>query len=175
MHQDPHVLNHGRPGSGPRLVPGMALAIEPMITLGVAATRVELADGWTVVTADGSFAAHWEHTVAILDDGPGCSPPRTAAGPSSRRAAASWPLIAAPLGLTGVGAPCRAPHRQRVTDTLDGMGAGLRTDATAGWRYCGRTVLGTACAAYFTMRVRVGRRSSGRAGGARPLQLASGR
>ena len=69
MHLDPHILNYGRPGRGPRLVAGMALAIEPMVTLGGRATR-ELADGWTVVTADGSCAAHWEHTVAILDDGP---------------------------------------------------------------------------------------------------------
>ena len=69
MHMDPHVQNHGRPGHGAHLVPGMALAIEPMITLGSADTR-ESADGWTVTTADGSFAAHWEHTVAILQDGP---------------------------------------------------------------------------------------------------------
>jgi methionyl aminopeptidase len=69
MHMDPHILNHGRPGKGPRLEPGMALAIEPMVTLGSRATR-ELADGWTVVTVDGSMAAHWEHTVAILEDGP---------------------------------------------------------------------------------------------------------
>lgn len=69
MHQDPHVLNHGRPGRGPRLVPGLALAIEPMVTLGQPGTR-ELDDGWTVVTLDGSFAAHWEHTVAITEDGP---------------------------------------------------------------------------------------------------------
>jgi methionyl aminopeptidase len=69
MHMDPHVLNHGRAGRGPRLEPGMALAIEPMLTLGARSTR-ELADGWTVVTVDGSTAAHWEHTVAILDDGP---------------------------------------------------------------------------------------------------------
>ncbi len=69
MHMDPHVHNTGRPGHGPHLVPGMALAIEPMVTLGVSATR-ELADHWTVATADGSLAAHWEHTVAILDDGP---------------------------------------------------------------------------------------------------------
>jgi methionyl aminopeptidase len=48
---------------------GMAIAIEPMLTLGSARTE-ELADGWTVVTADGSRAAHWEHTVAITDDGP---------------------------------------------------------------------------------------------------------
>ena len=69
MHQDPHVLNYGRPGRGPRLVKGMALAIEPMITMGAAATR-ELADRWTVVTKDGSFAAHFEHTVALTEDGP---------------------------------------------------------------------------------------------------------
>jgi methionyl aminopeptidase len=69
MHMDPHVLNYGPPGQGPRLVPGMVLAIEPMITLGSPNSR-ELGDGWTVVTADGSLAAHWEHTVAILADGP---------------------------------------------------------------------------------------------------------
>jgi methionyl aminopeptidase len=69
MHMDPHVLNYGRPGQGPKLVAGMALAIEPMITVGKPDTR-EMSDGWTVVTADGSLAAHWEHTVAILEDGP---------------------------------------------------------------------------------------------------------
>lgn len=69
MHMDPHVLNYGPPGQGPRLVPGMVLAIEPMVTLGSPNSR-ELGDGWTVVTADGSLAAHWEHTVAILADGP---------------------------------------------------------------------------------------------------------
>lgn len=69
MHMDPHVLNYGRPGTGPRLAPGMALAIEPMLTLGSPHTR-EHDDGWTVSTVDGSLAAHWEHTVAILDDGP---------------------------------------------------------------------------------------------------------
>ncbi|WP_375480599.1 type I methionyl aminopeptidase [uncultured Jatrophihabitans sp.] len=69
MHMAPHILNYGRPGKGPRLTPGMALAIEPMITLGSRATE-ELDDGWTVRTVDGSWAAHWEHTVAILDDGP---------------------------------------------------------------------------------------------------------
>lgn len=68
MHQDPHVLNHGRPGKGPRLVPGLALAIEPMITMGSPRT-VELDDGWTVVTRDGSIAAHVEHSMALLDDG----------------------------------------------------------------------------------------------------------
>ena len=69
MHMAPHILNYGRPGKGPRLTPGMALAIEPMVTLGSRATQ-ELDDGWTVVTVDGSWAAHWEHTVAILEDGP---------------------------------------------------------------------------------------------------------
>lgn len=68
MHQDPHVLNHGRPGKGPRLVPGLVLAIEPMITLGSPRT-VELSDGWTVVTQDGSAAAHVEHTAALMPDG----------------------------------------------------------------------------------------------------------
>jgi methionyl aminopeptidase len=69
MHMDPHILNHGKPGKGPRIEPGMALAIEPMVTLGSRDTR-ELDDGWTVVTVDGSRSAHWEHTVAILADGP---------------------------------------------------------------------------------------------------------
>jgi methionyl aminopeptidase len=68
MHMEPHVLNYGKPGRGPQLVAGMALAIEPMIVLGSPATE-ELQDGWTVATVDGSWAAHWEHTVAILDDG----------------------------------------------------------------------------------------------------------
>jgi len=68
MHQDPHVLNHGRPGRGPALVPGMALAIEPMITMGSPRT-VELDDGWTVVTRDRSVAAHVEHSIALLPDG----------------------------------------------------------------------------------------------------------
>ena len=68
MHQDPHVLNFGRAGKGPALVPGMALAIEPMITYGSPRTA-ELADGWTVVSRDGSVAVHVEHTMAIFDDG----------------------------------------------------------------------------------------------------------
>jgi methionyl aminopeptidase len=69
MHMDPFLPNFGDPGQGPRLVPGMALAVEPMLTAGDPETR-ELEDGWTVVTADGSRAVHWEHTVAITDDGP---------------------------------------------------------------------------------------------------------
>jgi len=69
LHEDPHVPNFGRPGRGPKLVPGLVLAVEPMFNLGTAETRT-LADDWTVVTQDGSLSSHWEHTVAITDDGP---------------------------------------------------------------------------------------------------------
>jgi methionyl aminopeptidase len=69
MHMEPFLPNYGKPGKGPRLRVGMAIAIEPMLTLGGERTE-ELDDGWTVVTVDGSRAAHWEHTVAITDDGP---------------------------------------------------------------------------------------------------------
>jgi len=69
MHEDPQVPNFGSKGKGPRLKAGMVLAIEPMINAGAAEVRV-LADGWTAVTVDGSYSAHFEHTVAITDDGP---------------------------------------------------------------------------------------------------------
>lgn len=69
MHMEPAIPNFGQAGRGPRLKVGMAVAIEPMITLGGEQT-IELADGWTVVTADASRAAHFEHTVAITPDGP---------------------------------------------------------------------------------------------------------
>jgi methionyl aminopeptidase len=69
MHMDPFLPNFGEPGQGPRLIPGMALAVEPMLTAGDPETR-ELDDGWTVVTADGSRAVHWEHSVAVTEDGP---------------------------------------------------------------------------------------------------------
>jgi methionyl aminopeptidase len=69
MHMEPAVPNYGRPGKGPRLVPGMALAVEPMVILGDPTVEV-LDDEWTVVASDGSHACHWEHTVAITDDGP---------------------------------------------------------------------------------------------------------
>jgi methionyl aminopeptidase len=69
MHMEPHILNYGSPGRGPVLRTGMALAIEPMVTLGGEDVGV-LDDAWTVVTFDGSCAAHWEHTVAVTDDGP---------------------------------------------------------------------------------------------------------
>jgi len=69
MHEDPQVPNYGEPGRGPRLRPGMTLAIEPMVCVGDWRTRV-LADKWTVVSADGSLTAHFEHTIAITEDGP---------------------------------------------------------------------------------------------------------
>lgn len=69
MHMEPPVPNYGPPGRGPELRVGMALAIEPMITVGTIDTRV-LEDDWTVVTEDDSRAAHWEHTVCITETGP---------------------------------------------------------------------------------------------------------
>ncbi len=69
MHMDPFLPNEGPPGRGPLLAAGSVLAIEPMLTLGTGKTVV-LDDEWTVTTADGSRAAHWEHTVAVTEDGP---------------------------------------------------------------------------------------------------------
>ncbi|MDP9458833.1 MAG: type I methionyl aminopeptidase [Actinomycetota bacterium] len=69
MHQEPQVPNYGRPGRGPRLVPGVALAVEPMVNLGSRHT-VLLDDDWTVVTQDGRPSAHFEHTVAVTEQGP---------------------------------------------------------------------------------------------------------
>jgi methionyl aminopeptidase len=69
MHQPPNVPNVGRPGRGPKLVRGLALAVEPMVTLGSSETEVD-EDEWTVVTADGSWAAHFEHTFTLMPEGP---------------------------------------------------------------------------------------------------------
>ncbi len=69
MHEDPQVPNYGTPGKGPLLLAGMVLAIEPMINAGDSDVR-QLADGWTVVTADGTLSAHFEHTVAVTQKGP---------------------------------------------------------------------------------------------------------
>jgi methionyl aminopeptidase len=69
MHEEPHILNKGRPGSGMPLRKGMVLALEPMFALGHPATR-ELEDQWTVAMRDGSLSAHWEETIAITDNGP---------------------------------------------------------------------------------------------------------
>jgi len=69
MHEEPQVPNYGKAGEGVALRVGLCLAIEPMITQGTHEVNT-LADGWTVVTADGKLAAHFEHTVALTDDGP---------------------------------------------------------------------------------------------------------
>jgi methionyl aminopeptidase len=69
MHEEPQVPNYGKPGTGLKLRPGLVLAIEPMITQGAYGVEI-LKDGWTVVTADGKLAAHFEHTIAVTEDGP---------------------------------------------------------------------------------------------------------
>ncbi|EFL24050.1 MULTISPECIES: type I methionyl aminopeptidase [Streptomyces] len=71
MHMDPHLLNYvsRKRGKGPKLVPGFCIAIEPMVSLGTAKTHV-LADDWTVKTDDGTWSSHWEHSVALTEEGP---------------------------------------------------------------------------------------------------------
>ncbi len=69
LHEDPQLPNFGDPGQGPKLKPGMVLAIEPMVNVGGYAT-VTQEDNWTAVTADGSLSAHFEHTIAVMPDGP---------------------------------------------------------------------------------------------------------
>jgi len=69
MHEDPQIPNYGEPGRGPQLKPGLVVAVEPMVNVGGWETRV-LADDWTVVTADGALSAHFEHTIAVTEDGP---------------------------------------------------------------------------------------------------------
>jgi methionyl aminopeptidase len=68
-HEDPQVPNHGKPKRGAKLAPGLTIAIEPMVNIGTGATRT-LPDRWTVVTADGKRSAHFEHTIAITENGP---------------------------------------------------------------------------------------------------------
>jgi methionyl aminopeptidase len=69
LHEDPQIPNYGPPARGPQLKPGMTLAIEPMVNVGLPAVKV-LEDGWTAVTIDGRRSAHFEHTVAITENGP---------------------------------------------------------------------------------------------------------
>ena len=69
LHEDPQIPNYGQPGVGIRLKPGMVIAIEPMVNAGGYEVKT-LEDGWTTVTQDGSLSAHFEHTVAITEDGP---------------------------------------------------------------------------------------------------------
>jgi len=81
LHEEPQIPNYGQPGRGPKLAEGMILAIEPMVAMGRAETKV-LADGWTAVTRDGSLAAHFEHTVAVTADGPRVLTSRVPATPA---------------------------------------------------------------------------------------------
>lgn len=71
MHMDPHLLNYvsRKRGKGPKLVPGFCLAIEPMVSLGTPHTEV-LKDDWTVITTDGTWSSHWEHSIALTEEGP---------------------------------------------------------------------------------------------------------
>jgi methionyl aminopeptidase len=69
LHEEPQVPNYGEPGKGPRLKPGMTLAIEPMVNMGRPETA-HLSDGWTAVTQDGSLSAHFEHTIVVTEVGP---------------------------------------------------------------------------------------------------------
>ena len=69
LHEDPEVPNYGKRGRGPKLKPGMTIAIEPMINLGTKKVK-QLSDGWTIVTADQKQSAHFEHTIAVTEDGP---------------------------------------------------------------------------------------------------------
>ncbi|QCB27719.1 type I methionyl aminopeptidase [Corynebacterium endometrii] len=75
MHEEPYLANEGKPGRGPVIQEGSVLAIEPMLTLGTEDNEV-LDDDWTVVTLDGSYSSHWEHTVAATSDGPRILTPR---------------------------------------------------------------------------------------------------
>lgn len=70
MHEEPQIPNYGKPGTGTRLLSGMTFAIEPMISLGTYEIVLDEEDGWSIYTADGSMAAHYEHTIAVTDDGP---------------------------------------------------------------------------------------------------------
>jgi methionyl aminopeptidase len=79
LHEDPQIPNFGEPGRGPVLKPGMVLAIEPMVTMGSWEVRI-LPDRWTAVTEDGSLAAHFEHTVAVSENGPDVLTRRAQAG-----------------------------------------------------------------------------------------------
>ena len=68
LHEDPQIPNYGEPGRGIKMKPGLVIAVEPMVNVGDWRTRM-LADGWTVVTADGSLSAHFEHTIAVTEEG----------------------------------------------------------------------------------------------------------
>jgi methionyl aminopeptidase len=114
MHMDPAVPNYGPPGRGPRLEPGMALAVEPMVVLGSRETML-LDDDWTVVAADGSWSAHFEHTVAITEDGP-------------------WVLTAPDGGAARMGGAARERDPGHPGDGPPGVPGGLADTAGSGSR-----------------------------------------
>jgi hypothetical protein len=120
MHMDPPVPNYGRPGRGPLLVEGMALAVEPMLVLGDPETRL-LDDDWTVVTEDGSRAAHFEHTVAITADGPWVL--TAADGGASGLAAARAGRAAAPAASASSSASAREHARAAAGATGNSGGS----------------------------------------------------
>jgi len=121
MHMDPAVPNYGRAGRGPVLVAGMALAIEPMLVLGGHQTR-QLDDGWTVVTADGSWAAHFEHTVAITDDGPFVLTAEDGGASGFAALRAGRPgVLAGQLGRAGPEAAAVQPYGAGVAGVHDGI------------------------------------------------------
>ena len=94
LHEEPQIPNYGTPGRGPRLATGMVLAVEPMVNMGRPAVKV-LGDGWTAVTRDGSLSAHFEHTVAVTDDGPEVLTRAAAALDAAMPAAGPGPKVAA--------------------------------------------------------------------------------
>jgi methionyl aminopeptidase len=104
MHMDPAVPNYGRPGHGPVLAEGMALAIEPMLVLGRRQTGV-LDDGWTAVSADGSWSAHFEHTVAITAAGPWVLTAEDGGASGLARIAAAQPAARQPAAAPAAGPP----------------------------------------------------------------------
>lgn len=112
LHESPNVPNYGRAGRGPKLLPGLVIAVEPMFNLGSAETRV-LDDDWTVVTVDGALSSHWEHTVAITEDGPWVL--------TARSDEPAWPLRE-PHRVPGVGA--NGSQIRPATALLDAREAG---------------------------------------------------
>ena len=100
FHEEPQVPNYGKPKRREKLVPGLTIAIEPMVNIGGPATKT-LADRWTIVTLDGSLSAHFEHTVAITENGPLVLTRRQLAlttGASSRHARSGTQPALAPSG-----------------------------------------------------------------------------
>jgi len=117
LHEDPQVPNYGRSGRGPRLVPGLVLAVEPMFNLGTRETEV-LEDDWTVVTADGALSSHWEHTVAVTEAGPWVLTARSdepawpLAEPGRVPGGAGVPITTGATGRRGGGAKTRVDERE---------------------------------------------------------------